>query len=90
MPVNGYRNVLPVEEVASGSEQTALKKFLQNHQVPYIGVNHVTLSVVDNLQANGYTIQQINSSVDFIVDTKKNISNGLVIDRKRSNAYKLY
>ena len=90
LPVNGYKNILPREEVVSGSEQTALKKFLQSHQVPFNGINHVTSTTVKNLLFDGWNNQQIEHSVDFIVDTKKNIDNGLVIDKKRSNAYKLY
>ena len=90
VPVNGYKNILPQEEIASGSESTALKKFLQEHSVPCSGIMHVTDTVLRNWRADGYNDHQIQSSIDFIVDKPNNIQNGLVINKKKSNAYKLY
>ena len=92
VPINGYKNILPREEITSGSEMTALKKFLQSHQVPCNGITHITPTVVKNWQADGYNTQQIQKSIDFVVDKAKNIEPELniVIDKKRSNAYRLY
>ena len=87
--MNRFSNVLPREEIASGSEKTALKQYLGKYNVPYTLIEHVTETVVTRFQNDGYNQQQILSVIDFCVDNAKNIQNGVTINRKKSNSYRL-
>ena len=89
VPMNRYSNVLPTETVASGSEKTALKQYLTKYGVPHSLIEHVTDTVVTRFQADGYNQQQILSVIDFCVDNSKNIQNGIIINKKKSNSYRL-
>ena len=87
--MNRYSNVLPTETIASGSEKTALKQYLEVHKVPYSVIECMTENVINRFMIDGYNKQQIFSMIDFCVDNSKNILNGVSITKKKSNSYRI-